>query len=127
MKQFGEWTGIAFQIKDDLFDYKMQYAGKPSGNDIQEKKVTLPLIYALNNCSKEQKKSMIYILKNQNKDKVKVKQIINEVIDLGGVTYAEKLMQEYSEKAIALLQTFPASDTRNSLEQLVRYTTERVY
>ncbi len=127
MKQFGEWTGIAFQIKDDLFDYKMQYAGKPSGNDIQEKKVTLPLIYALNNCSKEQKKSMIYILKNQNKDKVKVKQIINEVIELGGVTYAEKVMQEYSDKAINLLRTFPASDTRNGLEKLVRYTTERIY
>lgn len=127
MKQFGEWTGIAFQIKDDLFDYKMQYAGKPSGNDIQEKKVTLPLIYALNNCSKQQKKSMIYILKNQNKDKIKVKQIINEVIDLGGVIYAEKMMQEYSDKAIALLRTFPPSETRNGLEQLVRYTTERVY
>lgn len=127
MKQFGEWTGIAFQIKDDLFDYKMQYAGKPSGNDIQEKKVTLPLIYALSSASKSQKKSMIYILKNQNKDKKKVKQIIEEVIELGGVEYAEKIMLEYCNKAIAILHKFPESETRDSLEKLVRYTTERVY
>ena len=127
MKQFGEFTGIAFQIKDDLFDYKMQYAGKPSGNDIQEKKLTLPLIHALNNAPKAQKKSMIYILKNQNKDKKKVKQIIDEVIQLGGVDHAEKIMLEYSNKAIEILHTFPNSKTRSSLEQLVRYTTERVY
>lgn len=127
MKLFGEKTGIAFQIKDDLFDYGNEDIGKPTGNDIQEKKLTLPLIFTLNNIPKDQKKELIYIIKNQNKKKDKVKIVIDAVVKAGGIDYAHKKMMAYRDEALAILNSFPASAERNALEELVRYTTDRKY
>src|SRR5882672_4267960 len=92
MRQFGEWVGIAFQIKDDLFDYGNESIGKPTGNDIKEKKLTLPLIYTLNNCDKPLRKKIIYILKNENTNKQKIKFVIDMVKERGGIDYASKKM-----------------------------------
>src|SRR5690606_4111878 len=86
MRIFGEKTGIAFQIKDDLFDYGSDSIGKPTGNDIKEKKLTLPLIYTLNNVSRAVRRELIYIIKNQNKDPQKIKQVIGIVHESGGIT-----------------------------------------
>ena len=127
LKQFGELVGVAFQIKDDLFDYGMAKVGKPTGNDIQEKKMTLPLIYTLSHANSAEKRHLIYIIKNQNKRKDKVREVINTVIQKGGIQYAESKMQDYQNQAFDLLHTFPPSPARDGLEQLVRYTTERSY
>lgn len=126
MKEFGTLTGIAFQIKDDLFDFgDGEDIGKPTGIDIKEKKMTLPLIYALNHASWTEKRKIINLVKNHNEDPVAVKQVIQFVFDKGGIPYASKIMQEYSEKAIAILHTFPETPARHSLEKLVKYTIER--
>ena len=91
MKLFGEYTGIAFQIKDDLFDYTQNpLIGKPTGIDIREKKITLPLIYTLNSISKKEKKNLLNIVKNHNKDNVKINEIIKTVKQCGGLDYAKK-------------------------------------
>jgi octaprenyl-diphosphate synthase len=127
MKLFGEKVGIAFQIKDDLFDYGTEDIGKPTGNDIKEKKLTLPLIYALNNVDKTTKKRIIYILKNENKKKESVKFVIDAVIKAGGIRYAETKMNAYRDDALKILYTFDESPVRNALEELVRYTTDRKY
>ncbi|MEO6313296.1 MAG: polyprenyl synthetase family protein [Chitinophagaceae bacterium] len=127
MRQFGEWVGIAFQIKDDLFDYGNEDVGKPTGNDIREKKLTLPLIYTLNNCSPVQKKHLIYIIKNENRRKEKVNEVIDVVKKSGGIAYSQQKMEEYRDKALALLYEFDDSAVRQSLEELVRYTTDRKY
>ncbi|MFM2364064.1 MAG: hypothetical protein RLZZ316_2966 [Bacteroidota bacterium] len=127
MRQFGEWVGLAFQIKDDLFDYGNEDIGKPTGNDIKEKKLTLPIIYTLNTCSRPLKKELIYILKNDNRRKEKIEVVINAVKEHGGIGYAQKIMEEYRDKAMHLLHEFTASETRTSLEELVRYTTDRKY
>jgi octaprenyl-diphosphate synthase len=127
MRLFGEKTGMAFQIKDDLFDYGTADVGKPTGNDIREKKLTLPIIYALNNCDAATKRKIIYIVKNQNKDKDKVQFVIDEVKKAGGIDYATKKMFAYRDEALALLHEFPQSDVRDALEELVRYTTDRDY
>lgn len=127
MKLFGEKTGIAFQIKDDLFDYGNEDVGKPTGNDLKEKKLTLPLIYTLNNISKPEKRKIIYIVKNQNKDPEKIKYVLQKVIDSGGIKYATDKMIEYRDEALAILFEFPESDARKGLEELVRYTTDRKY
>ncbi|MEO5594866.1 MAG: polyprenyl synthetase family protein [Chitinophagaceae bacterium] len=127
MKQFGEWVGVAFQIKDDLFDYGNEDIGKPTGNDIREKKLTLPLIYTLNNCSARQKKDLIYIIKNENRRKEKVNEVIEVVKKSGGIAYSQQRMEEYRDKALQLLYEFNDSDVRQSLEELVRYTTDRKY
>ena len=127
MKLFGELTGIAFQIKDDLFDYGHENIGKPTGNDIKEKKLTLPLIYTLNTVDKDKKKKLIYIIKNQNKDKIKVKFVINEVVECGGMEYAVKKMMEYRDAALNILFEFPKTEIRDGLEELVRFTTDRKY
>ncbi len=127
MKLFGEKAGIAFQIKDDLFDYGSESVGKPTGNDIKEKKLTLPLIYTLNKVSKEKKRELIYIIKNENKHKKYVQQVIDEVIKAGGIDYATEKMNQYRDEAIALLHQFPENEIRNGLESLVRYTTDRKY
>lgn len=94
LKAFGENVGMAFQIKDDLFDYGTQNVGKPTGNDIKEKKMTLPLIYTLNNCDASTRKKIIYIVKNNNTDKLKVQYVIDEVYKCGGINYATKKMIE---------------------------------
>ncbi|OYZ50856.1 MAG: polyprenyl synthetase, partial [Bacteroidetes bacterium 24-39-8] len=109
LKVFGEKVGMAFQIKDDLFDYGSQDVGKPTGNDIKEKKLTLPLIYTLNNCSADLKKQLIYIIKNQNTQKDKVKFVIDAVVTAGGIRYAEQKMETYRDEALAILHEFPES------------------
>jgi octaprenyl-diphosphate synthase len=127
MKLFGEKAGIAFQIKDDLFDYGKEDVGKPTGNDIKEKKLTLPLIYTLNNIDAAKRRELIYIIKNENKNPQKVKQVINTVVQFGGIRYAEEKMNQYRDEALDILHEFKDSDVRNALEQLVRYTTDRKY
>jgi octaprenyl-diphosphate synthase len=124
---FGEKTGMAFQIKDDLFDYGTNDIGKPTGNDIKEKKLTLPLIYTLNNVDKAIKKKIIYILKNENTNKEKIRFVIDVVKDRGGIQYACKKMISFRDEALSILNEFPQSDARNTLEQLVKYTTDRTY
>jgi len=127
MKTFGELTGIAFQIKDDLFDFGSDgEIGKPTGIDIKEKKMTLPLIYALNNASPAEKRKIINLVKNKNEDPEKVAEVIRFVLGSGGIEYARDKMLEYRGKAINLLHSLPESESRNSLEQLVIYTTERI-
>ena len=127
MKDFGECVGMAFQIKDDLFDYGDELIGKPTGNDIKEKKLTLPLIHILQKCSPALKKEIVYIVKNNNNDKRKVKFVIDHVKELGGIEYAHAKMIEYRDKALVVLYSFPPSITRDALEELVRYTTDRKY
>ena len=127
MKLFGEKVGIAFQIKDDLFDYGDEDIGKPTGNDIQEKKLTLPLIFTLNNISASQKKELIFIIKNENKDKKKVQQVIDVVVKTGGIKYAEEKMFQYRDEALDILYSFPLTPVRTALEELVRFTTDRKY
>ncbi|TWR30664.1 polyprenyl synthetase family protein [Mucilaginibacter pallidiroseus] len=125
MRLFGEKIGIAFQIKDDMFDFGTDDVGKPLGIDIKEKKVTLPLIYALNNADKSEKRKMIDLVKNHNDDSKKIAQIISFVKEKGGLQYADTQMKRFTEDAFAILNTFPPSEARTGLEQLVRYTTER--
>ena len=127
LRLFGEKVGMAFQIKDDLFDYSNKNVGKPTGNDIKEKKLTLPLIYTLNNCDKSIKKKIIYIIKNQNTDKEKVDYVISEVNRLGGIDYATKKMFQFRDEALTILYKFEDTEVRQALEELVRYTTDREY
>jgi len=127
MRLFGEKVGIAFQIKDDLFDYGTENVGKPTGNDIKEKKLTLPLIYALNNLDRATRREMIYIIKNRNKDAEKVQYVIKKVAEAGGIKYAAARMDAYRDEALAILHEFEDSDARKGLEELVRYTTDRKY
>ena len=127
MKLFGEKVGVAFQIKDDLFDYGSADIGKPTGNDIKEKKLTLPLIYTLNKADRATKQLIIYTIKNNNKDPQKVKEIIAIVSKSGGIEYTEQKMFAYRDEALAILNSFPDSPVRKSLEELVRFTTDRKY
>ena len=127
MREFGENVGMAFQIKDDLFDYGEAKIGKPTGNDIKEKKLTLPLIHILQKVAPSLKKEIIYIVKNNNNDKAKVKFVIDHVISYGGIEYATHKMNEYRDKALLILNSFPPSPTREALEELVRYTTDRKF
>jgi len=127
MKDFGEMVGMAFQIKDDLFDYGDIAVGKPTGNDIKEKKLTLPLIHILQKVDTKLKNEIIYIVKNNNNDKNKVKFVIDNVVKYGGINYATEKMNEYRDKAIGILHSFPESPSRAALEELVRYTTDRAY
>jgi octaprenyl-diphosphate synthase len=125
MRLFGEKVGIAFQIKDDTFDFGTDDVGKPLGIDIKEKKVTLPLIYALNRCEKSEKKRIISLVKNHQDDPVKIQQIIDFVNSQDGVHYANQKMIKYQQEAFDILYTFEEGDARTGLEQLVRYTTDR--
>jgi octaprenyl-diphosphate synthase len=126
MSAFGEAVGIAFQIKDDLFDYgDGSNIGKPTGIDIKEKKMTLPLIFALNNATFFEKRRIINIVKNNNNNPQKVAEVIDFVIKSGGIQYAEQKMNEYKSKALEILFSFPDSDSKLSLSELVKYTTER--
>ena len=127
MRKFGELIGIAFQIKDDLFDYTDEKIGKPTGIDIKEQKMTLPLIYALNNTDKKNKKNIINIVKNENLNSTKVKEVIAFVNNSGGIEYTIEQMNIYKEKAIELLKTFPEIASRDSLEELINYTIERKF
>ena len=126
MRQFGDSVGIAFQIKDDIFDYgTSEKIGKPTGIDIKEKKMTLPLIYTLNNVEKTAKKRIINTIKNHNTDKIRVQEVIELVISTGGIKYAEEQMHFYKDKALNILNQFPESDAKTSLELLVNYSIER--
>jgi len=125
MREFGEWLGIAFQIKDDLFDYGAEDVGKPTGNDIREKKLTLPLIHTLAHCDKETRRRIIRIVKSDRKTRAQIDEVIAEVVRAGGIGYAENRMAEYRDQALRRLHEFPQSDIRNALEDLVRYSTDR--
>ena len=127
MKLFGEKVGIAFQIKDDLFDYGSADVGKPTGNDIKEKKLTLPLIYALNKADIVIKQRIIYTIKNNNKDAQKVKEVIEFVSESGGIEYAQQKMLAYRDEALTILNSFNDTPVRKALEDLVRFTTDRKY
>lgn len=126
MHQFGELVGIAFQMKDDLFDYYSDSAiGKPTGIDIKEQKMTLPLIYALNHADKKQKKFIINTVKNHNTNTEKVREVIEYVKQSGGIGYTVEKMKTYQQRALALLQNFEDNDARKSLELLVNYVIDR--
>ena len=127
LESFGEKVGMAFQIKDDLFDYGAANIGKPTGNDIKEKKLTLPLIYTLNNTTPDIRRKIIYIVKNQNTRKDKIKYVIDTVREAGGIDYATEKMNQFRDEALELLFHYPASEVRDALEELVRYTTDRKY
>ena len=127
LSRFGEAVGVAFQIKDDLFDYGDEKTGKPSGNDLKEKKLTLPLIYTLNTVSKSLRRELIYIIKNQNRDPEKIKYVIAQVVHAGGIRYATEKMNLYRDQALKILYEFEDSDVRRALEELVRFTTDRKY
>lgn len=125
MRRFGELIGMAFQIKDDLFDYGDEKIGKPTGIDIKEQKMTLPLIYALNQASKDEKKWLINSVKNHNKDKKRVKEVIEFVKNKGGLDYAIAKMEEFQKEALKLLETYPDSPYKDSLVLMVNYVIER--
>ncbi len=126
MRLFGEYTGIAFQIKDDLFDYGGGVdTGKPSGLDIKEKKLTLPLIHALRKVDRDQRRWMIDVVKNKNEDGRAVGRVVESVITAGGVAFARERMYEYRDKALAILHVFPQNEARDALEGLVHLTVER--
>ena len=124
-RKFGELCGMAFQIKDDLFDYGNESIGKPTGIDIKEQKMTLPLIYALNNCTKKEKRWIINSIKNHNKDKKRVKEVIAFVKKTGGLDYAVAKMLAYKDEALVLLKSYPESEYRSALELMVNYVVER--
>ena len=127
LARFGEAVGVAFQIKDDLFDYGDEKTGKPSGNDLKEKKLTLPLIYTLNKVSKALRRELIYIIKNQNLDQEKIRYVIGQVVSAGGIRYATEKMNQYRDDALSILYEFEDNDVRKALEELVRFTTDRKY
>jgi octaprenyl-diphosphate synthase len=126
MKEFGESIGIAFQIRDDLLDYDGDaHTGKVFGNDIKEKKITLPLIHALEQVPFSVKQKILRIMRNRKKSRAEIQQVIDFVTSNGGIQYSEQKMNYYRDKALAILETYPKSDVRNSLEEFVYYTTSR--
>ena len=126
MRLFGEKAGIAFQIKDDLFDYtRSTFIGKPTGIDIREQKMTLPLIYTLNNVSKKEKNNIINIVKNHHDNDKKVAELIELVKENGGLNYAENVMIEYRDEALEILNQFDDNEARRSLELLLNYVVNR--
>jgi octaprenyl-diphosphate synthase len=127
MRQIGENIGIAFQIKDDLFDYGEADIGKPRGIDIKERKMTLPLIYTLNNCSKEEKKWIINTVKNHNEDKERVDELIKFINTRGGIKYTEEMMYQYKNRAFDIIKTIDNTEAKTGLIDLVNYITERNY
>ncbi len=126
MRLFGEYLGIAFQIKDDLFDYGDEgKTGKPTGIDIKEQKMTLPLIYALQNSSRKDKKYMINVVKRHNRNRKKVTEVMSMVRNSGGIEYAKKRMDEYYQKSMELLTGFPENEATSSLKSLASYVISR--
>ena len=125
MRLFGEKVGLAFQIKDDLFDFGLDDIGKPVGNDIKEKKMTLPLIYALNETTTAQKRNIIKLVKNHNDNPEKVAEVIQFVRRSGGLEYATNKMLQYQQEAFDILAEFPDNKYKIGLQELVKFTTER--
>ncbi len=125
MRKFGELIGMAFQIKDDLFDYGERKIGKPTGIDIKEQKMTLPLIFVLNNADEKNRKWLINSVKNHNKDKKRVNEVIDYVKAHGGLEYAQSQMKNYQKQALEILNTYPDSEFKESLEDMVDYVIER--
>lgn len=125
MRKFGELIGMAFQVKDDLFDYTDGPIGKPTGIDIKEQKMTLPLIYALNQSDKSERKWLINSVKRHNKDKRRVREVIQYVKQKGGMEYAESKMLDFQQQALAILEDFEESSYKASLKQMVNYVIER--
>ena len=126
MRKFGELIGIAFQMKDDLFDYyNDDVIGKPTGIDIKEQKMTLPLIYTLRNCDRKQKKFIIQTVKNHNTNSERVSKVLEIVKKSGGINYTVEKMKAYQEEALRLLKTFEDNESRKSLELLVNFVIER--
>ena len=126
MKEFGEKVGIAFQIKDDLFDYTQSpLIGKPTGLDIREKKMTLPLIYTLNNISKQEKRFIINTIKNDSKNSKKIERIISLVKETKGLEFAEEKMNDYYNEALGFLDKIKDSEAKTSLIELVKYVVKR--
>lgn len=125
MRKFGELIGLAFQIKDDLFDYGNEKIGKPTGIDIKEKKMTLPLIYALNHCSTKDRNWVINSIKNHNKDPKRVRAIIDFVKKQGGLDYAISKMKDYQQQALELVKCYPDSDYKEALVRMVNYVIDR--
>ena len=125
LHRFGEYVGMAFQIKDDLFDYSEGGIGKPTGIDIKEQKMTLPLIYTLNNADPKTKKWIINIVKKHHKNKKKVRELIQYVKENGGIEYTQKKMLEYQQKALQILEKYPDNEAKNSLKLMVNYVIER--
>lgn len=122
---FGELIGIAFQIRDDLFDFGDGDAGKPQGNDLQEKKMTLPIIHALHTTDEKTRRYMVNIIKNENTNPKKLQEVRDFVLKSPGIDYTRQKMYEYRQAAFELLHTFPASPAQTALEELVKYVTER--
>jgi octaprenyl-diphosphate synthase len=126
MRKFGELIGLAFQIKDDIFDYGTgEHIGKPTGIDIREQKMTLPLIYVMNHSSKEIRKELMYIMKNEYDVTAKIKRVIQLVIEYGGIQYATSKMEEIANEALTLLNDFPDNEAKHALIGLVHYTMNR--
>ena len=125
MRLFGEYIGMAFQIKDDLFDYTEDAIGKPTGIDIKEQKMTLPLIYVLNTCTEKEKQWLINSVKKYNKDKKRVKGVISFVKTHNGLEYATAKMKEFQQKALNILNDFPASPYKEALILMVNYVIDR--
>ena len=125
MRRIGETIGIAFQIKDDLLDYGTGNTGKPKGIDIKEKKMTLPLIYALQQMSKSERRSTIRTIKNHSNEKKRVSHVINRVVELGGLSYAEQAMNDYRNKALEMITRVPENESTQSLKELIAFVTER--
>ena len=124
-EQIGKKIGIAFQLKDDLFDYGTKKIGKPTGIDLREKKLTLPFIYALNNSSKSKRKWLINSVKNS--DENAIREIIKYVIDIGGIDYTQKQIKKFYNSALKDLDQFEESEYTNSLKKLIKYVIEREY
>jgi len=125
MHRFGELTGMAFQIKDDLFDYTAGDIGKPTGIDIKERKMTLPLIHVLNKADKKKKKWMLRIIRKHNTDKKKVKELIDYVKQEGGLDYAVQKMTEYKNQALRILERYPDNEAKESLKLMLEYVINR--
>lgn len=125
MRKFGELIGMAFQIKDDLFDYGEEKIGKPTGIDIKEQKMTLPLIYVLNNSTIKEQKWLINSIKKHNKSKTRIKQVIAFVKEKGGLEYAVSKMKQFEKEALRLLTKYPDSDYKKSLILMVNYVISR--
>ena len=125
IRKFGELIGMAFQIKDDLFDYSEEAIGKPTGIDIKEQKMTLPLIHVLNTCTAKEKSWLINSIKNHNKDKKRVKEVIAFVKNNRGLLYAEEKMVSFQQEALLILDNYPKSEFKDALILMVNYVIER--